>query len=453
MKTALLSLALLAGLPAMAQTNQPAHPSPYNVFGSQYPRIESDNRVSFRFTAPTAQKVQVALVTSGQGSLNPLPYDMVKGDDGTWTYTSPPQAPGYHNYWMLVDGAAVLDPGTRAFAGYSHMCNGYEIPSPGEDFYDLKDIPHGNVLKRDYFSKSFKIWRHIYVYTPPDYDKNRSKRYPVLYLQHGSGEDESVWMEMGRANLILDNLIAAGKAKPMIIVSETSYNIPGPGGAGMGGRGRGGAPGGAAPAVAPARGTNAAAARGGFGAPGGRGGFGGFGAGSYGQLMLNDLIPWIDANFRTLTDKDHRAMAGLSMGGGITASITMPNLDKFSYIGLFSGGAAAGGGFAGRGGRGGAAPAAPPAAAAPTTTPALNLQNIYSGAMTNVATFNKKVKVLFMSYGTEPPLENPEGLKRHQEQLKAAGITNSHIFISPGTTHEWQTWRRSLYHFAQMLFQ
>jgi enterochelin esterase family protein len=160
--------------------------------------------------------------------------------------------------------------------------------------------------------------------------------------------------------------------------------------------------------------------------------------------MINDLIPWVDRHFRTVGDKDHRAMAGLSMGGGQTATVTMVNLDKFSYMGLFSGGAAIG-----FGGRGGAAPAAAPAA----TPAALDLKTIYSGAMADPAEFNRKVKVLFMSYGTEPPLENPEGLKRHQEQLIAAGITNSYIYLSPGTTHEWQTWRRSLYTFAQLLFK
>jgi S-formylglutathione hydrolase FrmB len=397
-----------------------AHPSPYNVFGSQYPRIEADSRVTFRFTAPNAQKVQVALVTSGQGSLQPLSYDMVKGGDGAWTYTSTPQSPGYHNYWMLVDGAVVLDPVTNAFIGYSHMCNGFEIPEPGVNWYDLKDVPHGNVLIKNYFAKTSNSWRRIFVYTPPDYDKDATKRYPVLYLQHGSGEDERVWIEMGRTNLILDNLIAEGKAKPMIVVMETSA-IGGAGG------GRGGAPGGGA-----------------------RGGMGG----GYAQLMINDLIPWVDANFRTLSDQAHRAMGGLSMGGGITASITMVNLDKFSYIGLFSGGAAASGGMAGFGGRGGAGSAAPPAAGgAPAAAPALNLQSIYNGAMANPAEFNKKVKVLFMSYGSEPPLENPEGLKTHQQQLIAAGITNSHVYISPGTSHEWQTWRRSLYCFAPLLFR
>jgi enterochelin esterase-like enzyme len=162
--------------------------------------------------------------------------------------------------------------------------------------------------------------------------------------------------------------------------------------------------------------------------------------------MINDLIPWVDRHFRTLADKDHRAMAGLSMGGGQTATITMVNLDKFSYMGLFSGGAATG--FGGRG-RGGAAPATAPA----PTPAALDLKTIYSGAMADPAEFNRKVKVLFMSFGTEPPLENPEGLKKHQEQLIAAGIANSYVYLSPGTTHEWQTWRRSLYTFAQLLFK
>ena len=168
--------------------------------------------------------------------------------------------------------------------------------------------------------------------------------------------------------------------------------------------------------------------------------------------MINDLIPWVDSHFRTLADKDHRAMAGLSMGGGQTVSITMVNLDKFSYIGLFSGGAAVG-----FGARGGAAPGTAPAAA-PAPVPAgppaaLDLKTIYSGAMTDPAEFNRRVKVLFMSFGTEPPLENAEGLKKHQEKLIAAGITNSYIYLSPGTTHEWQTWRRSLYTFSQLLFK
>ena len=396
----------------------PAHPSPYNLSGVQYPRIEEDSRVTFHFNAPSAQKVQVALVTSGSNSLNPLPYDMIKGDDGVWTYTTKePQSPGYHNYWMLVDGAVVLDPGTNAFIGYSHMCNAFEIPEPGVTYYEVKDVPHGNVLIKNYFAKSINSWRRIFVYTPPDYEKNAAARFPVLYLQHGGGEDERVWIEMGRTNVILDNLLAEGKVKPMIVVMETSY-MPGGFGAPAGaGRGRG------------------------------LGGFGGPGGGPYGQLMVNDLIPWVDRNFRTLADKNHRAMAGLSMGGMQTASVTIANLDKFTYIGLFSGGAATGfgPGFPGSKTASGATPAASAAQ--------LDLKTIYSGAMAEPAEFNKKVKVLFMSFGSEPPLENPEGLKKHQEQLVAAGITNSYVYISPGTSHEWQTWRRSLYVFAPLLFR
>jgi hypothetical protein len=442
----------------VASANAPAfeaHPSPYNVYGSQYPWIGADSRVTFQFRAPDAQKVQVALVIPGQTSLNPLPFDMVKGDNGVWTYTTPePQGPGYHNYWMIVDGANVLDPATNALIGYSHMCNGFEIPEPGVTYYDLKDVPHGNVIIKNYFAKSINSWRHIFVYTPPGYDKDITKRYPVLYLQHGGGEDERVWIEMGKTNLILDNLLAEGKIKPFIVVMETSA-VGNPGG--MRGAGRG-----VMGAVAPS--ANPGADRGmgaGRGTGRGMGGFGGMGGGQpggpYGQLMVNDLIPWVDSNFRTLTDKENRAMAGLSMGGMQTATVTMVNLDKFSYIGLFSGGAAAGGGFGAGGiaaafGRGGATPPTP-AAATPAATQPLNLQTIYSGAMADPAEFNKKVKVLFMSFGTEPPLENPEGLKQHQEQLIAAGITNSYVYISPGTSHEWQTWRRSLYCFAPLLFQ
>ena len=395
----------------------PAHPSPYNFPGVQYPRIEDDSRVTFHFKAPTAQKVQVSIAN--------VPFDMVKGDDGTWSYTSEPQAPGYHNYWMVVDSAVVLDPATNAFIGYGHMCNGFEVPEPGVDFYDLKDVPHGNVLIRNYFAKSTNSWRHIFVYTPPGYDSNSAARYPVLYLQHGGGEDERVWIEMGRTNVILDNLLAAGKVQPMIVVMETSAV------GGQGGPGRGNGP------------TPDAGAGGARRPPFGIGGPGG---GAYGRFMVNDLIPWIDANFRTLPDKDHRAMAGLSMGGMQTAAVTMANLDKFSYIGLFSGGTASG---FGRGGRGSPVPAG----VAPPAPPPFDIKTVYNGAMADPAEFNKKVKVFFFSSGTEPPLENPEGLKKHQEQLIAAGITNSYLYISPGTSHEWQSWRRSLYAFAPLLFQ
>ena len=271
--------------PPLAAANAAAmavHPSPYNFPGIQFPRIEADNRVTFRFNAPTAQKVQVSIVN--------VPFDMVKGDDGVWTYTSAPQPPGYHNYWMIVDGAIVLDPGTQAFIGYGHMCNGFEVPEPGVDWYDIKDVPHGHVSQENYFAKTSNSWRHIYVYTPPGYDTNLKTRYPVFYLQHGGGEDERVWIEMGRTNVILDNLIAQGKAKPMFVVMETSATgatdapggRPGIGGApaaGGAGRGPGGAPG--AAAAAAGRGLGQAPAAPGAAPPAGAGrGPGMFGIGA-----------------------------------------------------------------------------------------------------------------------------------------------------------------------------
>jgi enterochelin esterase family protein len=394
MKNLILALTLAAGLPALAQTNAPAgtaHPSPYNFPGVQFPRIEADGRVTFQFRAPSAQKVQV--------SINNSTKDMTKDDSGVWAYTSDPQPVGYHNYWMLVDGAVVLDPGTDAFIGYSHMCNGFEIPSPTETFYDLKDVPHGNLLLKDYYSKTTSAWRHIFVYTPPGYESNLTTRYPVFYLQHGGGEDQRVWTQMGRANLILDNLIAEGKSKPMIIVMETSAA-----GAPAGGRGPGaGAPGGFG-----------GRAGGGGGGGGGRGFGGGFGAGAYDSVLINDLIPYVDSTFRTLADQSHRAMAGLSMGGMITHTITLAHLDTFSHIGLFSGG------------------------------------TITTNEITNMDAFKQKVKVVFFSYGSVEP--GSSSVSAAADDLKAAGI-NACSYVSPGTAHEWQSWRRSLYNFAPLLFR
>jgi len=377
----------------LAQTGQPlidskvtgtTHPSPNNLYGAQYPRIEADSRVTFRFNAPNAQTVQVSIAN--------VPFDMVRGDDGVWTYTSEPQDLGYHNYWMIVDGALVLDPATEAFIGYSHMCNGFEIPDPDGSFYDLIDVPHGNVLIENYFSKTTNSWRQIYVYTPPDYEKNTSARYPVLYLQHGGGEDQRVWIEMGRTNLILDNLIAEGKAKPFIVVMETSAAYkPGetpPQPRQM----RPAAPGQAVqPAPAAARPRMV------------------FSFDTYAEVMINDMIPWIDSNFRTLADQEYRAMSGLSMGGMCTRAVTLAHLDKFSHIGLFSGG---------------------------TLAPA-DIKD------------KEKVKLVFMSYGSRE--RGSEGVKEAADVLNQAGIRSA-SYVSPLTAHEWQSWRRSLYEFSQLLF-
>jgi enterochelin esterase-like enzyme len=431
-----------------------AHPSAYNFPTAQYPRIEADNRVTFQFRAPDAQKVQVSIANR--------PFDMVKGENGIWTLTTAePQDLGYHNYWMIVDGAIVLDPGTDAFIGYSHMCNAFEVPDPDGGFYELKDVPHGNVLIKNYYAKSINAWRHIYVYTPPDYEKSPTKRYPVLYLQHGGGEDERVWIEMGRTNVILDNLLAEGRITPFIVVMETSA-VGGPG------AGRGAAPGApagppaGAPAGAGAPGAPAGAGAPGAGAPGAaRGamfGMGGPGGGAYGQLMVKDLIPWVDSNFRTLADQPHRAMAGLSMGAMQTRMVTLANLDKFSHIGLFSGG------------------------------------TISMDDVNNTAGFKEKVKLVFVSYGSREiganrgggrgpgaaaPAPTPadagrggaaagaQGERRAGpgamggfggdpkvsiDALKAAGI-NAAFYVSPLTAHEFQSWRRSLREYALLLFK
>jgi len=390
-----------------------AHPSAYNFPNAQYPRIEPDNRVTFQFKAPDAQKVQVSIANT--------PFDMIKGGNGVWTYTTAqPQDLGYHNYWMMVDGAIVLDPATEAFIGYGHMCNAFEVPDPEGGFYELKDVPHGNVQIKNYFAKSINAWRHIYVYTPPDYDRNSAKRYPVLYLQHGGGEDERVWTEMGRANLILDNLLAEGKISPFLVVMETSAV---------------GAPPPAAPAGAPA---SPGAGRGDILA---RMGIGGPGGGAYGQLMTSDLIPWVDSNYRTLADQPHRAMAGLSMGAMQTRAVSLANVDKFSHIGLFSGG------------------------------------SISTDDVKSAAGFKEKVKLVFVSYGSReigagrgdgrgagaPPAGLPSARagamagfsanpQASVDALKAEGI-NAVFYVSPMTAHEFQSWRRSLHEFAPLLFK
>jgi enterochelin esterase-like enzyme len=358
---------------ALAQTFE-AHPSPYNFPGVEYPRIESDSRVTFRFQAPDAEQVQVSIVNT--------PFDMVKDEDGWWTYTSEPQDPGYHNYWMIVDGAVVLDPATDAFIGYGHMCNGFEVPDPDGDFYQIDaNVPHGEVAIDHYFAQASNSWRRIFVYTPPGYNEDTSTRYPVLYLQHGGGEDERVWIEMGRTNVILDNLIAAGEAEPFIVVMESSAVPPPPG------------------AEPVAR---------------GRGGRGSFNFNGFERLLIDELIPYIDANYRTLADQPYRAMAGLSMGGMQTRTITMANLDEFSHIGIFSGG------------------------------------SISPDDIAERPEFNEKVEVVFVSYGSREG--GAEAGKANVDALREAGV-NAHYYESPGTAHEWQTWRRSLREFAPLLFQ
>ena len=407
---------MVGGLICLAQTNasspadqigNDAKPASSNAAGQKYPRIDSQRRAEFQLRAPNAQKVQV--------DIGGHKYDMTKDDGGLWSVVTPPLVVGFHYYALVVDGVSMADPASESFFGVSKMMSGIDVPSPGEDFYDTKNVPHGEVRERWYYSNTNNAWRRCFVYTPPDYDSNPAGRYPVLYLQHGAGEDERGWSTQGRVNFILDNLIAEGKARPMIVVMDNGGGSALFSDGARGGRGVAGlmgAPMGTnGPAMANAR-TNQP----------GRGGPNLFGgpAGLFANTLLHEIIPMIDSSYRTLPDRDHRGMAGLSMGGMQTRMIAMAHLDTFSHIGVFSGG---------------------------------NLGELTAtnSPLADPAEFNRLVKVAFVSYGSVEGGAN--NLKSYHDALVANGITNMSYYISPGTAHEWQTWRRSFYQFAPLLFQ
>ena len=409
MKFAFYSLALLfllKAFPALAQADQPVvedfKPSSVNQGGKQYPQVNSEGRARFRIVAPQAKSVSVSFRGSSAAT---------KGEDGAWVITTRPLDEGFHYYSINIDGADVPDPASMYFYGASRWGSAVEIPAKDQDFYALKDVPHGQLRQNIYFSKSTNAWRRCFVYTPADYDKDPARRYPVLYLQHGAGEDETGWGNQGHAGLILDNLIAAGKAKPFIVVMDNGGNIGG-----------GPRPGATRPATQPAPATRAAAAPATQPGRGGPGGFA-FNFGRFERVLLDEIIPYIDSNYRTLADQPHRAMAGLSMGGMQTKSIALTHLDTFSHIGIFSGGA------------------------------------IGSADIKDMASAKEKVKVVFMSYGSKEGNlgrgggpSGPERAKSAAEELSKAGI-KAVSYVSPETAHEWQSWRRSLYQFAPLLFQ
>jgi len=353
-------------------------PSSVNQPGKEYPQVNSEGRVRVQISAPEAHKVQL--------DISAVKYDLVKDDKGLWTGESAPQDEGFHYYQLWVDGAAVPDPGSLYFYGASRWGSGIEIPSEDQDFFALKDVPHGTLREIHYFAKTSNSIRHAYIYTPPGYEKDNSKSYPVLYLQHGMGENETGWGNQGHTNLIMDNLIAEGKALPFIIVMENSsvkFERP--------------------------REPKAGGPMGGFDF-----------AGEFKNVLLNDLIPYVEANYRVIADPKHRAMAGLSMGGMQTRIITLANPEVFSQVGMFSGGS-------------------------------ISMEDI-----TGAPKFKDNVKLLFISYGSRE-LENPRrgfggDPKENTDALKAAGM-NTHFYVSPGTAHEWHSWRRSLYQFAQLVFK
>jgi len=380
-----------------AQETGSFHPSETNVWGSEYPRVDSTGRVQIRIKAPDATKVKVNFWSGPK-------VDMVKQPDGFWTVTTDPLVPGFHYYNLNIDGAEVSDPGTHAFFGGDRPASAVEVPEPGSTYYSAQDVPHGEVREVWYNSKVTGSWRHALVYLPPKYDTQNGARYPVLYLQHGAGEDETGWVRQGHANFILDNLIAAGSCKPMIVVMAYGYARR----AGQPAPDLTGKPFGS-PEMLKAMQDMAAA---------------------FEDDVPHALIPYIDSTFKTLSDRDHRAMAGLSMGGMQTFQITLDHLDLFSYIGGFSGA----GGMLVLGDR------------------KLDPKTDYNGVFADPGAFAKKVHLLWVGVGTTEPERMRAGLQRLHTSLLDANI--QHIFYeSPGTDHEWQTWRRDLKDFAPRLFQ
>lgn len=389
---------LAACMPANADTANSAAtlagavPATTNIPGADYPRITPDLRVEFRIEAPDAKKIEFDLGKR---------YLATKDADGVWTATTDPQVPGFHYYFLVIDGVSINDPASETFYGAGREASGIEIPEKGVDFYQPQHVPQGEVRERRYFSKTTDAWRRIFVYTPPGYDAHRETHYPVLYLQHGGGEDERGWPSQGRVGIIMDNLIAQGKTKPMLVVMENGYAR------------RKGEP--QVPLRPPAAGT----------APMPPDFSRMFSA--LDDVFIKDLIPMVDSAYRTIPDRDHRAIAGLSMGGMQAFVIGLAHLDKFASIGGFSG---AGSGFGG-----------------PT-----DVKTAYNGVMADADAFNRRMDLLWIGIGTAEPQRMYENIHNYHEILEKAGI--KHVYYeSPGTSHEWLTWRRDLHEFAPLLFQ
>jgi enterochelin esterase family protein len=356
-----------------ASTNQP---------GKSFPQVDSQGRVRAGLTAPQAQKVQL--------DIGGKKIDMVKDEKGLWTGESLPQDEGFHYYQLIVDGVAIPDPGSRYFYGAGRWGSGIEIPSADQEFFALKNVPHGLVSEQLYFSKLTNSWRRCFVYTPAEYTSKPTTRYPVLYLQHGSFEDETGWPVQGKANLILDNLIAEGQAVPMIIVMDNGYAYA------------------SQQNIVPDSKAQPASV--------------------FEEVLIGEIFPLIDATYRTKADRQHRAIAGLSMGANQTMRIIMNRQDKFSYIGAFSG-----------------TPNYPTSA---TLDPAVFLD----GKFKDGAAVNKSLKLVWLGLGTKEPDPFPGSVGAFRAMLDKQGIRYT-WYESMGTAHEWLTWRRSLREYAALLFR
>lgn len=351
----------------------------YNVPGYDYPRLDSDGRAYFRLHAPQASHIQVDCCGKK--------YEMQKDVNGFWTATTDPLVVGFHYYFLIVDGVTVVDPSTYTFFGCCRLASGIEVPEGEEgDYYrPQQGVNKGQVRSCTYYSESQKEFRRCMVYTPAEYETNPKKRYPVLYLQHGMGEDETGWSTQGFMNHIMDNLIAGGYCVPMLVVMD-SGDVEAP--------------------FRPRQGKDVNKERALYGA-------------SFYDVILKDLIPMIDRTFRTKTNRQYRAMAGLSWGGHQTFNTVLPNLDKFSYIGAFSG-----------------------------AIFGLDVKSCFNGVFADADKFNKQMNYMFLGCGTEEWM----GTKNLAESLKELGIEVDY-YESQGTAHEWLTWRRCLKEFVPHLFK
>ncbi|MBP5338334.1 MAG: esterase [Prevotella sp.] len=410
MKKIIVSLMALSSLTASAQFGAPREnpkvpsvvasvedfkPASTNQGGKQYPMVNSERMVRAQIKAPDATFVGLDIA----GKI----YIMTKDENGVWTGTSEPQDEGFHYYQLNIDGASVPDPGSKYYYGASRWGSGIDVPAKDEEFYTVKNVPQGSVNEVYYWSTVTEKMRHGYIYLPAEYYSNPTKKFPVLYLQHGMGENETGWSAQGKTGIIMDNLIAEGKAVPFIVYMDNGLDVrrpgdPAPGQGGFGGFG------GPRPQGGPGQGGPR------------RGGFGGFNA--FQDVLIKDIIPMVEGKYRVIADTEHRAMAGLSMGGMQTHSITLANPTTFAYVGMFSGG------------------------------------TFNTEELKDAADFKKTNKVLFMSAGGRETgmVEGDRSVVKAAENLKGIGI-NAHSYVSPETAHEWQTWRRSLYQFAQLIFK
>ena len=415
MKKLFLSLMALTSLTALAQNPtvpsvtenvvEDFKPASTNQENKQYPMINSQRMVRAQITAPQATFVGLDIA----GKI----YAMTKDENGVWTGTSEPQDEGFHYYQLNIDGASVPDPGSKYYYGASRWGSGIDVPAADEDFYTVKNVPQGSINEVYYWSSVTESMRHGYIYLPAEYFANPDKKFPVLYLQHGMGENETGWSAQGKTGIIMDNLIADGKAVPFIIFMDNGLNARRPGEQPMGF----GGPRGQRPQGGPQGGPRGPRPGGPQGGQGGRPRMGGADfarmarrmGGAFEEVLIKDIIPMVEKNYRVIADNEHRAMAGLSMGGIETKLITTRRPEVFGYWGLLSGG---------------------------TYAP----EDIKDP---------KAVRVIFESCGSK---ENPDGIRKSVDALRAAGY-NAHGFISEGTAHEFLTWRRSLREMAPMLFK